>query len=500
MTGRAPVFRPARRTATVAVAAALSVALAIGTAVAGPVPAVVGSLGALAVGGGVRWATGDRRRGRAAASAVTVVGSLLLVAGYALALDGPGLWLLVATTVGVAFATANAVDDGFDRDWELWRVPGRNVATVFVVALGVTFLGAFVHLSWVAVAVVGLAVTTATPLVALVAIQGQVLLVLALLSRVSPVLDDWLPATDPDERSLRDVLRDVDGADVPSGYWAVLAGQVVLALLSLRTPILGRLVPGPVGSLLTAGAIQALLWGVVALLSVVLLAEGVRILVVTFLGSDPGGWLADRAGGVLAILVAVPLGLGLTAVPHVVDGVVPSSVPTLAVAVAPLAGLTVALVAVTVLLAVASPLVAVGVDHDLLPAADAGFAVGSGLLAVSTIAAAGSVPDPVVFLGVAGALLCWDLGSHASSVGRQLGRLADTRRGEFVHLTASCLVVGGGAVAVALAHEFLVPLLAPPQTQIGLRRAVVALLATLVAVLAFVAAAALRDRSDEQGL
>lgn len=60
---------------------------------------------------------------------------------------------------------------------------------------------------------------------------------------------------------------------------------------------------------------------------------------------------------------------------------------------------------------------------------------------------AGSQGAPVlpVLAGVAFAVLAWDAGGNAISVGRQLGRDADTVRAEAVHLAASAVV--GAVVA-----------------------------------------------------
>jgi hypothetical protein len=52
---------------------------------------------------------------------------------------------------------------------------------------------------------------------------------------------------------------------------------------------------------------------------------------------------------------------------------------------------------------------------------------------------------PLVLAGVTAGVLAWDVADNAVSVGRQLGRGADTARGEVVHAAASTLV--GTAVA-----------------------------------------------------
>lgn len=70
------------------------------------------------------------------------------------------------------------------------------------------------------------------------------------------------------------------------------------------------------------------------------------------------------------------------------------------------------------------------------------------LFLAAIVAGTRGAPAVPVLVSVAAAVVAWDVGGSAISVGRQLGRDADTTRLEVVHLTASLgvgvLTVGGG--------------------------------------------------------
>lgn len=63
-----------------------------------------------------------------------------------------------------------------------------------------------------------------------------------------------------------------------------------------------------------------------------------------------------------------------------------------------------------------------------------------GLLVAALIAGSQGAPVVWVLLGVAAAVVAWDVGGTAISVGKQLGRAADTRRLEVVHAAGSVAV------------------------------------------------------------
>lgn len=127
--------------------------------------------------------------------------------------------------------------------------------------------------------------------------------------------------------------------------------------------------------------------------------------------------------------------------------------------------------------------------------APSGVAIGSTLVVAATLRSpVHGVAPIVVFAGLAGALLAWDLGSHARSVGRDLGREARSGRVEFVHSGASTVVLLGATLLAAVVHHAFVPVVQPLLTRGAAGPAVVSLLFVLVAVLAFVVALYRRDR------
>jgi hypothetical protein len=81
-----------------------------------------------------------------------------------------------------------------------------------------------------------------------------------------------------------------------------------------------------------------------------------------------------------------------------------------------------------------------------------GYAMGAaGLFLAAAFSATLGAPDLLVFGGLVAALLVWDAGEFATTLGREVGRHAPTARAELVHLggTAVVGVVGVGA-ALAL--------------------------------------------------
>lgn len=109
-----------------------------------------------------------------------------------------------------------------------------------------------------------------------------------------------------------------------------------------------------------------------------------------------------------------------------------------------------------------------------------GVVDGGGLLAflgfvVGTVQGATALP---VVLGVTATVVAWDAGGNAISLGRQLGRSADTVRPETLHaLTSAAVGVTGAAVGIVL---FLVgPTRQPITTLFVLLLAAAALVAAL---------------------
>ncbi|SFR67627.1 DUF7519 family protein [Halogeometricum limi] len=79
-------------------------------------------------------------------------------------------------------------------------------------------------------------------------------------------------------------------------------------------------------------------------------------------------------------------------------------------------------------------------------------AASSGLFAASAVAGTVGASTPLVFAGLVASLVVADAGSHGTTLGREVGRLGETRRAELVHLAATAVVgVVGATLAGGLA-------------------------------------------------
>jgi len=205
-------------------------------------------------------------------------------------------------------------------------------------------------------------------------------------------------------------------------------------------------------ALSTARPLHALAAVAAVALAATLAAVGVYRRVDRTTPDDVGDRLARAAGGI-GLLVGVPV--ASTAVTPL--GLLAPRLPSAATdQLASLVGQygtgTILYLLVVLALAVALALtVALGavLTADSLPEGSGAVGRGAALLFVAALGAADAGVGPLLTL-VAGAaaLFVWDVGENGVEVGRQLGREAETSRGEFVHSGASALVAGG-AVAVA---------------------------------------------------
>lgn len=109
---------------------------------------------------------------------------------------------------------------------------------------------------------------------------------------------------------------------------------------------------------------------------------------------------------------------------------------------------------------------------------DAAVTLGAaGLVAGAVVAGVRGAPAAPVLVAVTASVVAWDAGGTATSVGRQLGRAADTRRVEAVHAGASIAV---GAVTAAVGYAVF-------QTATGGQPAAALVFALLAAALLVVA-------------
>lgn len=87
-----------------------------------------------------------------------------------------------------------------------------------------------------------------------------------------------------------------------------------------------------------------------------------------------------------------------------------------------------------------------------VPGGSAGVAAGSMLLFSAALFAALGFAEPfLVFFGVAGALLVWDVGENSTQAARQLGGVGSAR-GETVHFLGGLTVAGLGVLAASLGY------------------------------------------------
>jgi hypothetical protein len=465
------------------------VVVALGAAVGYPTATALASLGGVLAGRSLGGLVEDATARKARGSLVLVVGLAVGVAGVALtaSTDGSPTALVAALGVAPGFAAAAAVDVDDDAYSPLVGVCFRSATVLGAGAV----LAAVVHNDLfargaVAVSTAGVGFARLNIFMLVVTLQVSFLLAVGLVERAVPILEEW---TDDDAFSAVWAETGVGLRDVPPQYGAAVAVQAGLALVGpvadLFEAALSTL--GPVG-----GAVRfALYWGVfhlplvaVCLLAgAVLLARALQRGVLVWAGRDPPRGVAYAVGG---LAVAIPM-LFVAAIPPL-DALV-----TDLVADATAAGATVrAFGPAALALAYGAGLLAVGwllVAVSPLPATFLGLGAGRGgyavaaavLFATALIAGALGAFAPVVFAGVAAALLVYDLGANASDLRTTLGPTADVRDGEATHVVGAVVVGFVGVVLATLALFVLGPVAALVPAATDSTRAVTVLVLALVA-------------------
>lgn len=495
--------RPARSSATLAGTVAVAVALAVGLALVGPGPVLVGVGGALSLAGGGWALRGPTNARRAVGSTAVLAGTVLMALTAALAATPLGALLAAVLALAVVFVTLDAATDGAapvpddDRD-----TIGTALVTSGSAMLAGLTLAVLLNLN-AQFAVVGrlahglFAFATAGPFVGFVTLQIGVVLVMVLLARVVTILDAWLPNPGGDADRPLDTVGAVgvslDG--VPRSVWGLVALQALFALFPAgrrlfaaflqSIPVVGRVIAVAVG-----GPLHALLGVIVVVLCGVVVTDSAQDWAVDWLGDDPAESLALQTGGI-AVVVAALLG---TALLNVAGTSLFPTTSDIAAVVGPagilIGGTLVAALVVGTTLRVPPTLARYGI----VPRSTAGFAVGSALLALASLAGAeAGLGTPLVVVGVAGALWVWDTGAHAVSLGTQLGRDADGTDGEFVHVTATGLVLSGGVLLALVSRYVVVPAIAPPASAEAAWPSALALGLVLVGIILLAAALAVRD-------
>ena len=484
--------RPAASSAALAGAVAVVVSLGLGVAVGDPRAVLTGFVGGLCIAAGA-WALHSDDHARIAGGSVAVVvgagvfcGAALLASDYltlAVSLGFP-----LAATLVVIDASSGLVSPTEGGD-ELSAMLEAGFVVLFVGA-GVAVacaVAAAVRLPWVLARVA--AGFSMHPLVGFVTVQVGVLLALLSLDRAVEILESWVPAPTTADRALEGVaLLGTSWWDVDRYVKAAVGLQLIVAFVPAAQGLFDRFldalpVLGPVLRVALGGPLQLpLAAGLLALLSI-LVAERLRQWLLRWLGDDPGRSLAQQAGGI-AVPVVLLVGAFVLTVAGVTWRVAPaytggSHYGTAAVL---LLGVLVSVAALRGLVALLTGLV----NAELLSRRVAGFAAGSALLFVTTLVGAerGLAPA-LVLVGSAAALLVWDAGVHASSIGHQLGRDAETTDSEFVHVTGTATVLAGAVLLVMAVRYVLIPV-AVPTASAGLSlSSAVALGLVLVAIAAF---------------
>jgi len=485
--------RPAASSAALAGTVAMLVSLGLGLAVVDPIPLLAGFLGGLCIAAGV-WALRSDAHERIASGSVAIVigagvfcGTALLAADYWSLVAALGFPL--AATLVVIDASSGLVPPA-DASDELSTMLDESFV-VLVAGILITIVcavAAAVRLPWVLVRVVtGLSLH---PLVGFVTLQAGVLTALLLLDRATETLESWIPApTATTDRALgRLDLLGRSWWDIDSSLKAAVGLQLLVAFMPTAQGLFDRFldtlpVLGPALRVAFSGPLHLpLAVGLLALLCI-LVVERLRQWLRQWLGDNPGRLLARQTGSIV-----LPVILLLGALVLTTAGVTRRVAPTYAggghygSATVLLLGVLISIVVLRGLVTLLSELV----DSELLSRQTAGFAAGSGLLFVMTLLGAERGLTPIlVLVGSAAALLVWDTGAHASSIGQQLGRDADTTDSQFVHVTGTAAVLAGAILLVLLVRYVLIPVAVPtPSTGLSFS-SVVALGLVLLAIAAF---------------
>lgn len=452
--------RPVWASGGLALAVTVATALALGASTFLLGEAVAGLAAAALLTAGTLATERENNAVRAAGSAAVVLGGVVAVGAVLSALGGSFAYAALGISLPLT-AVAMALGVVVAPDPDTLAV-GKSALRWALALLAAGCLGAAaIHTNSLAMPLVLAAdllgatvdVATSTDLAGL----ATLCLCLGALAALGPRADAALPERyRPRDRSDRG-----DGSVAKVG---LLVGRAVgvlgagLLLLSFvvgnrETPLedaVGRPLGGLLSALATARSLHAVLAGLAVLLAAVLVGARLYRRIDRTTPDDVGDRLARAAGGV-ALLVATPL--AATAVSPV--SLLGSRLPDPAVAeVASLVSeygtgtVLYLLVAAAVLLAVvATAAFGAVLTADAVPEGAGGVALGAGLLFVGALGAAAAGAGPLLVLGAgAAALFVWDVGENGTALGRQLGRAAETRRGEFVHGGASALVAGGAVV------------------------------------------------------
>lgn len=368
-----------------------------------------------------------------------------------------------------------------------WR--SRDMVVVFAVAVIALETGALWTVLeagvYTAVAVVGTSSTGA-----LFVLLAECYLLLYFLPRAQTMLEERAGLStgkgldgiavrgSPLDELLQSVRQTINEA------WRVLLGISAFLLLFqtfLDSALLAIPVVGPSVQFVLRSGLFHWLVGVILLVALIVVCIGnLHALVEANRSVDFPEALATGTGGVAIGLLALPTVLLPSSVG---TAVVPSTLKNIVAALGPggvvLSGTALLLLALPILL-IGIPVAVSGLS--LTADRTSGFVTASLLVLIGTvIGAVQGVFVLLVFVGVAVAVLVWDLGEQASYLGVHLGRETDTRGPELVHAFGSIAVGLVGIVLAALVAYLVGPIELPR----GSGRAYVALAFALVAALGF---------------
>jgi hypothetical protein len=488
--------RRIRTGARVAVVVAAVAAVVLGASVWLAGAALVGVVAAGALAGSTRKLTRDDNRERALGSIGLVGGSGTICVAVALATRGsfPGGYVVAGVTVATVLVALDAViEDPLDATGAVSAAVGRSgvMLGLGIVLAAVVYSGAPMTVAVGAVEVVTVAVG-ASAFLSLFALQLLAVGGLLLVGVALPILDDWLPdRTDrthgADEKSepLEPLRRlGFEPTEIPRPVWVALAVQPVLLMLDpkavwFRAVLDSLSVLGTaVSALLRYGVFHAPLGLVWLLAGAVLVVRGLQVAFVAWAGRNPPRTLAYSAGGITAFVLGVVLSAVVWVSTFVADRFGYAAVDTYGIGGVALSFVLVALIGFGGLFYVLGPATLAG----YVPT-PAGYAAGASLLFCSSVLAAFVDATPIaVFVGMAAALLVWDLGENVTGLRQQLGRRVRTHEAEATHATASVLVGIVVVAALAVALYVLGPTaFAPAESS----RAMVSVFLSVVALLAF---------------
>lgn len=499
-------WRPTRSSTVAATLLAWAATLGL-AAVAGSIaPAALGFLAGLCLTGTV-WATSrtERRVATILAGILAVIGGLASVGGVAVAVvmqvgwpPTPPLPFLEFAPFALFVAGSLA---GFGGTATVWGVSGGDAGTaggrVIVTALvpvAALFLDVFSPLFEPLFAVVefgldilfvrGVAVPTGQPTIHLV-----VSLLLAAVAAVAVrVALGSLPLVElASEDAESEIEAAVGGSRRLLGWLAALLGLSALAVavvVQLPGGLYPRVPPLARSLLAWLGISTALRWlFVVCVVGSVASAVGVRLLRSAASERLRPDFIPGVSLAVGSLFVAVVWAVHPTVRTEALTAASSETGRRLLLNVFETFGsfaVTLGVVCFGLALAVL-PLLAVQAAGELRLL---GETTGPQLAATGTLTAAiaAAIADlSVVFVvvGVAVALLVWDLGEFAATLGDEMGRRGSTRRGEFVHAAGGVLLAGVASVVAVIVSE-AVGLVPETPTVTAVAAAVAAVVGTIL--------------------